>query len=138
MTPERHRRVVELFEQLCDCGSNQQEVLLTELCHADDELRYAVEAMLAADQESNRFLEVPPDEFAAGLVMNEQLRPLAGRLFGDYEVLERIGSGGMCEVFLAQDTRLVRRAALKFLSQEYKSDPAQLCRFSKRLEQLQL
>lgn len=129
MTPERHRRVVELFEQLCDCGSNQQETLLTVLCNGDDALRYAVEAMLAADQGSSRFLETPPDDFAAALVMNSQVQPLVGQLFGDYEVLEHIGRGGTCEVFLAQDTRLGRRAALKFLSQEYNSDPAQLCRF---------
>src|SRR6185437_2422457 len=105
MTPERHRRVVELFEQLCDCGSNQQETLLTVLCNGDDALRYAVEAMLAADQGSSRFLETPPDDFAAALVMNSQVQPLVGQLFGDYEVLEHIGRGGTCEVFLAQDTR---------------------------------
>src|SRR6185312_10250200 len=85
MTPERHRRVVELFEQLCDYGSNQQETLLTVLCHGDDELRHAVEAMLAADRGSSRFLETPPDDFAAALVMNSQFQPLGGQLFGDYE-----------------------------------------------------
>lgn len=129
MTPQRHRRLVELFEQLCDCDSNQQEVLLSTLCESDDELRHGVEAMLAADQGSSRFLETPPDDFAAGLLMNPQPQPLIGQLFGDYEVLKRIGRGGTCQVFLAQDTRLGRRAALKFLSQEYNSDPARLCRF---------
>jgi serine/threonine protein kinase len=129
MTPEQHRRVVELFEQLCDCDSNQQGALLVALCNGDDELRHDVESMLAADQRSSRFLETPPDEFAAGLVMSEQLRPLAGQMFGEYKLLERIGTGGMSEVFLAQDTRLGRRAALKFLSQEYESDATQLCRF---------
>jgi len=129
MTPERHRQVVELFEQLCDCGSSQQEVLLAAHCRGDDELRHAVEAMLAADQESSRFLQTPPAEFAAKLARTGQLRPLPGQMFGEYELLERIGRGGMCEVFLAQDTRLGRRAALKFLSQEYESNPTQLCRF---------
>ena len=129
MTPERHLRVVELFEQLCDCGSDQQATFLSALCNGDDELRCAVEAMLTADQASSRFLETPPDEFAAGLVINGQARPLPGQMFGEYKVIERIGTGGMCEVFLAQDTQLGRRAALKFLSQVYESDPAQLSRF---------
>src|SRR5689334_9015849 len=129
MTPEKHRRVVELFEQLCDCDSNQQGALLVALCNGDDELRHDVESMLAADRRSSRFLETPPEEFAAGLVMSEQLRPQPGQMFGEYKLLERIGTGGMSEVFLAQDTRLGRRAALKFLSQEYESDTTQLCRF---------
>jgi serine/threonine protein kinase len=131
MTPEQHHRVVELFEQLCDCASNQRDGLLSALCNGDDELRHAVEAMLAADQKSSRFLESPPDDFAASLVINQQLRPFVGQICSEYEVLERIGRGGMCEVFLAQDTRLGRTAALKFLSRAYKADTAQICRFER-------
>ena len=49
--------------------------------------------------------------------------------FGSYEILERLGAGGMGEVFRAKDTRLEREVAIKTLSLEYCSQPEALSRF---------
>src|SRR6185437_9514299 len=104
MTPEQHHRAVELLEQLCDCGLNQQGEFLRRVCNRDEELRHTVEAMLAADQHCSQFLETPARDLAAEVFANKEWRPSIGERFGDYEVLECLGTGGMCEVFLAQDT----------------------------------
>ena len=48
----------------------------------------------------------------------DQTESIAGRLIGPYHIATRIGKGGMGEVYLAHDTRLGRRIALKLLSPE--------------------
>lgn len=55
--------------------------------------------------------------------------PEIGETFSQYTIISAIGSGGMGQVFLAQDTKLGRKAALKFLSPSLASDPEHLDRF---------
>jgi predicted ATPase/tRNA A-37 threonylcarbamoyl transferase component Bud32 len=52
-----------------------------------------------------------------------------GTRFGSYEILQRLGAGGMGEVYRARDTRLEREVAIKTLSQERCSQPEALARF---------
>ena len=52
-----------------------------------------------------------------------------GTSFGSYEILERLGAGGMGEVYRARDTRLEREVAIKTLSLERCSQPEALARF---------
>jgi serine/threonine protein kinase len=54
---------------------------------------------------------------------------LPGSIFGRYQVLSTLGAGGMGEVFLAHDTRLNRRVALKLLRATDSVDPDRLRRF---------
>jgi serine/threonine protein kinase len=53
----------------------------------------------------------------------------AGSRLGQYEVIARLGAGGMGEVFRARDTRLGREVAVKALSDEFATDPVRLSRF---------
>ncbi len=52
-----------------------------------------------------------------------------GTKLGPYEITEQLGAGGMGVVYLAQDTRLGRKVAIKVLPAEFASDPERLARF---------
>jgi tetratricopeptide (TPR) repeat protein len=56
--------------------------------------------------------------------------PSVGMRFGRYEVLARLGSGGMGEVFRARDHDLQREVAIKFLPERFTSDTIRLSRFA--------
>ncbi len=52
-----------------------------------------------------------------------------GTRLGPYEIIEQLGAGGMGEVWLAEDTRLHRKVAIKVLPEEFATDPERLARF---------
>ncbi len=54
----------------------------------------------------------------------------SGSRFGRYEIRERLGAGGMGEVYRARDCELPRDVAIKILSDPFVTDPARLARFS--------
>jgi serine/threonine protein kinase len=54
---------------------------------------------------------------------------MIGKTVGNYRIVARIGAGGMGEVFLAEDTRLDRKAAIKFLPAEMANSPERRQRF---------
>ncbi|MCI0355945.1 MAG: protein kinase, partial [Acidobacteria bacterium] len=54
-----------------------------------------------------------------------------GTKLGSYEVVSRLGAGGMGEVFRARDLKLGREVALKVLPEEFSSSPERLRRFER-------
>lgn len=122
MKPERWKQVDELLEAALDCPEAERASFLEKACAGDQELRRELESLLISDGQAKSFIESPPARVAANLFTNEQPKPGKGERIAHYEILAPIGSGGMGDVYLAQDTKLGRNVAIKLLPPELVAD----------------
>jgi serine/threonine protein kinase len=120
MTPERYRRVLELFHAAVALDAGSRVAYLTGACAGEDGLREEVEAMLDADARPGGLLERSSGDLAAELLNHfggEHVS--AGTLLGPYRVERWLGAGGTAHVFQAEDTRLGRKVAVKVCAERF-------------------
>lgn len=116
MTPERWASVQAVFLQAQQVAPAERDTFLAGACA--EELRSEVRALLAADAEAERdgFLSVPCPARPRADVKGGGEGALVGQRLGPYQVLRRIGGGGMGNVYLALRVDDYRQAvALKVL-----------------------
>ena len=129
MTPERWRHVDRLFHSALERVPEERAGFLTEACGDDDSVLGEIEALIAAHEQSGEFLDAPAYEIASGKLASDAAELAVGEALGHYKILGTLGAGGMGEVYLAQDSRLGRKVALKLLSATITGDAERVRRF---------
>jgi Tol biopolymer transport system component len=135
MTPERWKRVEELYHAARVRPSGERVLFLDDSCRDDESLRREVESLLNEPVSADGFFGTPAR--AAAQVASE-ITPAAmsGHTLGGYHVLELLGAGGMGEVYRARDAKLGRDVAIKILPPILTSDPDRLARFEREARML--
>jgi serine/threonine protein kinase/tetratricopeptide (TPR) repeat protein len=132
-SPDRWKQIEALFHESLELKTEARAAFLDERCGSDKDLREEVEALLEQAAGSLDLLRHRIVEAAQGLAAGAvTLAPGTG--VSHYQIVSLLATGGTGQVYLAEDTTLKRKVAIKVLSPAYTRDEAGLLRFEREAQ----
>ena len=125
-TPEKWERIGALFQRALELRVDERAEFLRQQCGDDASVLAEVSSLVEAHAEAEGFLDR-----TAPRALSDAPRLTGGSRLGVFEILDRLGAGGMGEVYRARDTRLDRLVAVKVLSADLAGDPRGRERFER-------
>jgi tetratricopeptide (TPR) repeat protein/predicted Ser/Thr protein kinase len=133
MDPARWKQVDDLLQRTLERPTAERDAFLRQASAGDEALEQEVRSLLESHRAAGAFLDRPAIEVAAedlaGDGRDGAANLVAGQIVSHYRVIGKLGAGGMGLVYEAEDIRLQRSVALKFLSDEFEHHPEAVSRF---------
>ena len=122
MNDKNLSQVENIFHAALDLPADERDAYLFHACAGNESLYAEICSLISEVDSHNGFMDQPALDLGLEVLSRTTEELMIGKVLGPYQVLSKLGKGGMGEVYLAEDTKLGRKVALKFLPRELIND----------------